>query len=268
MVASRRAVLGAGLALAATACTAPSNAPASNAPASNTAASTAPPGSEAGTLQEVSGHALYLLPQDHKWHTGGIFDSGQVQEWHYWTGFFTDDATGEQFGIFYNITNNPSAPGGPSLWQQGVSFSFGDFAKQELIWSHQLTAVGSLQATLPPDSTSPDDFQYNAKGENVEFTTVYRAEPDTWNFHFTGVAASNGNPPIVMDIVNTAQSPYGYMPVGLGGFENQNIPWNGQNLDPTTLYSLSYYYTGPISSSKGTVTIGGQDPQSHWHDLV
>ena len=123
------------------------------------------PASTADTLQRVTGHALYLLPQDHKWHTGGIFDSGQIQEWHYWTGFFTDDDTGEQFGIFYNITNNPSAPGGPSLWQQGVSFSFGDFAKQELIWSHQPTAVGSLQATRPPDSTSPDDFQYNAKGD-------------------------------------------------------------------------------------------------------
>ena len=144
------------------------------------------PRGQAGALQEVTGHALYLLPQDHKWHTGGIFDSGQVQEWHYWTGFFTDDDTGEEFGIFYNITNNPSAPGGPSLWEQGVSFSFGDFAKQELVWSHQLTAVGSLQATRPPDSTSPDDFQYNAKGENVEFTTVYRAEPDTWRFQLHG----------------------------------------------------------------------------------
>ena len=61
-----------------------------------------------------------------------------------------------------------------------------------------------------------------------------------------------------MDMVNTVQSPYGYMPVGLAGFENQNIPWNGQNLDPATLYSLSYYYTGPISKSKGTVTIGGK----------
>ena len=78
-----------------------------------------------------------------------------------------------------------------------------------------------MQATLPPDSTSPDDFQYNAKGENVEFTTVYRAEPDTWNFRFTGVAATTGNTPIVMDIVNTTQSPYGYMPVALGGFENE-----------------------------------------------
>ena len=210
------------------------------------------------TLERVSGHALYHLPEDHKWHTGGIFDSGQVQEWHYWTGFFTDDHTGEQFGIFYNITNNPSAPGGPSLWEQGVSFSFGDFAKQKLVWSHQLTDVGSLQATRPRRSTSKHDFQYHAEGDNVEFTTTYRAEPDTWRFRFTGVAANNGNSPIAMDMVNTTQSPYGYMPVGLAGFENQNIPWNGQNLDPATLYSLSYYYTGPISKSKGTVTIGGR----------
>ena len=168
MVASRRAVLAGGLALAAAAC-----APASNTPPSNTAAPTAA-GQSPGSLQEVSGHALYSLPQDHKWHTGGIFDSGQVQEWHYWTGFFTDDATGEKFGIFYNITNNPSAPGGPSLWQQGVSFSFGDFAKQELIWSHQPTAVGSLQARRPRHSTSPHDFRYH------DYSTGFRCcmDPD------------------------------------------------------------------------------------------
>ena len=73
MVASRRAVLAGGLALAAAACT-----PASNTPPSNTAAPTAA-GQSPGSLQEVSGHALYSLPQDHKWHTGGIFDSGQIQ---------------------------------------------------------------------------------------------------------------------------------------------------------------------------------------------
>src|SRR4029078_3394404 len=154
-------------------------------------------------LQTFTGHALYLLPQDHKWRTGGIFDTGQFQEWHYWTGFFTDDDTGEEFGIFYNLTNNPSAPGAPSLWGQGVSFSFGDFAKQKLIWAHQPTAVGSLQGTQPPDSTSPDDCQYDPTGGNVEFTTVYRAEPDTWRFQFTGVAANNGNSPLAMDMENT-----------------------------------------------------------------
>ena len=207
----RRAVLGGGLAVAGIG-------PLTAFAASTAEAAPTSPGHDSsrhvGPLQRVTGHALYLLPQDHKWHTGGIFDSGQLQEWHYWTGFFTDDDTGEEFGIFYNITNNPSAPGGPSMWQQGVSFSFGDFAKQKLIWSHQPTAVGSLQARRPRHSTSPDDFQYHAKGENVEFTTVYRAEPDTWHFHFRGVAANNGNSPIAMDMVNTTQSPYGYMPVG------------------------------------------------------
>jgi len=214
---NRRTVQGSGLAMAATAGLLDVGiaSPASAHPNGNGAH---------GALEKVSGHALYSLPQDHKWHTGGIFDSGQLQEWHYLTGFFTDDHTGEQFGIFYNITNNPSAPGGPSTWQQGVLFSFGDFAKQELIWAHQPTAVASLQATRPRHSGSPDDFQYHAEGTNVEFTTTYRAEPDTWRFQFNGVAADNGISPIAMDMVNTAQSPYGYMPVGLGGFENQNIP--------------------------------------------
>ena len=144
---TRRAVLGSGLAAVATAGLMEG---AFASPAS------AHPGGHghSGALQRLSGHALYHLPEDHKWHTGGIFDSGQVQEWHYWTGFFTDDDTGEEFGIFYNITNNPSAPGGPSVWQQGVSFSFGDFAKQKLIWSHQPTDVGSLEARRPRHSTS------------------------------------------------------------------------------------------------------------------
>ena len=142
---NRRTVLGSGLAMAATA---------GLLDAGFASPASAHPHDRSGALQSVSGHALYHLPQDHKWHTGGIFNTGQIQEWHYWTGFFTDDHTGEQFGIFYNITNNPSAPGGPSLWQQGVSFSFGDFAKQKLIWSHQPTAVGSLQATRPRHSTS------------------------------------------------------------------------------------------------------------------
>src|SRR3954453_18494351 len=147
----RRAVLGGGLAVAGIGPLAAFAAPAAEAAATSSGHGGSRLG---GSLQTVSGHALYLLPQDHKWHTGGIFDSGQLQEWHYMTGFFTDDETGEQFGIFYNVTNNPSAPGGPSTWQQGVLFSFGDFAKQELIWSRQVTAVGSLQAGRPPDSTS------------------------------------------------------------------------------------------------------------------
>jgi hypothetical protein len=83
----RRAVLGGGLAVAGM------GPLAAFAP---TAEAAARHGCHDGSLQKVSGHALYSLPQDHKWHTGGIFDTGQLQEWHYWTGFFTDDDTGEK----------------------------------------------------------------------------------------------------------------------------------------------------------------------------
>src|SRR4051812_2067627 len=41
----------------------PTPTPAGQSPGSNVAVD---------TLQRVTGHALYLLPQDHKWHTGGI----------------------------------------------------------------------------------------------------------------------------------------------------------------------------------------------------
>ena len=250
---NRRTVLGSGLAMAATAGLLDVGlaSPASAHPHGH---------GQLDTLERVSGHALYHLPQDHKWHTGGIYDTGQIQEWHYWTGFFTDDDTGEAVRHFLQHHEQPDCSRGvPRCVEQGVIFSFGDFAKQEVdLVAPADRLLAHCRRHGRQHSTSPDDFQYSAKGDNVEFTTVYRAEPDTWNFRFKGVAANNGNSPIAMDMVNTTQSPYGYMPVGLGGFENQNIPWNGQNLDPTTLYSLSYYYTGPISKSKGTVTIGGK----------
>ena len=76
----RRAVLGGGLAVAGIG-------PLTAFAASTAEAAPTSPGHDSsrhvGPLQRVTGHALYLLPQDHKWHTGGIFDSGQLQEWHY-----------------------------------------------------------------------------------------------------------------------------------------------------------------------------------------
>ena len=180
---NRRTILGSGLAIAATAglLDAGFASPASAHPHGH---------GQLDTLERVSGHALYHLPADHKWHAGGIYNTGQIQEWHYLTGFFTDDHTGEEFGIFYNIVNNPTAPGrgDASTFEQVVIFSFGDFTNKKLTWLHQPTAVGSLQATRPKHSTSPDDFQYHAEGENVEFTTIYRADPDTWRFRFKGLS--------------------------------------------------------------------------------
>ena len=80
LVASRRAILGAGLALAATACAPASNTTPSNTPASTASAATAPPGSGQKGLLTTSAHQLYTLPEDHQWHGGGIYDTGQLGE--------------------------------------------------------------------------------------------------------------------------------------------------------------------------------------------
>src|SRR5664279_400540 len=60
--------------------------------------------SETGFIETVSGHSPYTLPRDHKFHGGGIYDTGHIEEWHYVTGFFKDDQTGEELTLFYNLS--------------------------------------------------------------------------------------------------------------------------------------------------------------------
>jgi hypothetical protein len=64
---------------------------------------------EASTIETVSGQALYTLPRDHRWHGGPFYTTVEYWEWHYWTGFATDIASGEEWGLFYtsNTTQLP-----------------------------------------------------------------------------------------------------------------------------------------------------------------
>src|SRR5690242_15822031 len=105
---SRRTLLGSGFALAASA----------GLLEAGGARADALPDARAGSLQRASAHTLFRLPQDHKWHAGGIYATGQLEEWYYWTGFLTDAATKEQFGLFYNLFHEGSAPGkvGYRVW--------------------------------------------------------------------------------------------------------------------------------------------------------
>lgn len=202
-------------------------------------------------LSMDSAHALYTLPLDHQWHAGGIYDAGLLEEWHYWTGFFTDVDTGEEFGVFYNVFHESTGPG---TFRYRPYFSFGDFKAQHLTWTAQVMDV-PLSATAPPDSTSPDDFEYHAETSNTSFTTTFRAEPDTWTLHFKSVASNDGGVPVVMDLALKTQTPYGYMPMLPMGVENENQPWTGKP-DPSTMSSVSYYIGGPKTNAEGTVTIG------------
>ncbi|MEK6439589.1 lipocalin family protein [Pseudonocardia sp. T1-2H] len=241
MVASRRAVLGAGLALAATACT----------PASTAPASTAPPGSGPMGLQTGSAQRLYTLPADHQWHGGGIYDTGLLEEWFYWTGFLTDVDTQEQFGLFYNLFHEGDGPGKYShrLW-----FSLDSLNNDSIVWA--TPDMTSFTAAAAPQSTSPNDFLYSAQGTDTTYETLYRAEPDTWSLKFHG-AAANVPQPVDMAMELHTTTPYGYMPLTPYGVENENMPWTGQT-DPTTMSSLSYYYGAPKTAANGAVKIGNQ----------
>ena len=222
-------------------------------PGQATPAPTAQPqnGADTSRIQSVSGQALYTLPQDHQWHGGGIYATGLLQEWHYWTGFFTDDDTGEQFGLFYSLFREATSASvlGYQAW-----FSLANFQTQDFTWAVQVMDV-PLMSTVPQGSTSPYDFQYSAQTADTSFKTTYLATPDTWSLQFKSVASSVPEP-IGLDLLLTTQTPYGYLPALPMGVENENYPWNGQPSDPSTMYSLSYYYAGPKTSAKGTITVG------------
>ena len=240
---SRRTLLGSGFALAASA----GLLEAGGAPAD------ALPDARAGSLQRASAHTLFRLPQDHKWHAGGIYATGQLEEWYYWTGFLTDAATKEQFGLFYNLFHEGSAPGkvGYRVW-----FALYNLDKNQFFWTVQNMAV-PLAAHRPPKSTSRNDFQYTAHTANTLFRTTYRAKPDIWALRFKSVALNAGKPHIGMNLKLRTHTPYGYLPLTPYGVENENAPWTGKP-NPTTMRALSYYYGAPKTHAAGTVTIGGK----------
>jgi hypothetical protein len=242
----RRAVLGGGLALAGAGPLA-----ALTAPAAQAAPTLASKG--ASRLQTRSAHSVYTLPGDHQWHSGGIYETGLLQEWHYWSGFVTDVDTHEQFGLFYTDFHNANGPG---KFAVTVFFSLMSLDRDDIVWTVQ-PMTSPLTATAPPGSTSPNDFLYAGQAASTRFQTIYRAGPDTWSLQFHS-AAANVPQTIDLSLDLHTQTPYGYLPITPFGMENENQPFTGPPADPTTMYSLSYHYAGPKTDTAGTVTIGNQ----------
>ncbi|MEU1375429.1 lipocalin-like domain-containing protein [Streptomyces triculaminicus] len=208
------------------------------------------PNGSAQRLETTSAHALYTLPADHRWHAGGIYDTGELEEWHYWTGYVTDQATGDEYGLFYNVFHEGVSPG---QFQHRPYFSLGNLKTHQFVWTAG-TLTAPLSATAPPQSTSRDDFQYSVSQSGTSFTTTYRAQADAWNLRFTSPAKSGGGT-ITMDLRAKTRTPYGYTPMTPYGVENENTPWTGKG-DPQTMRSLSYYYGSPKQDVSGTIKVG------------
>ena len=203
-----------------------------------------------GRIETVSGHSPFTLPRDHKFHGGGIYDTGDLEEWHYWTGFFKDDQTGEEFGLFYCWFHAGTAP------RDSLSSSIGNLNTKEFVWLAK--GLPDLVADAPAGSNSADDFQYTCGTPNAETycRTIYRAAADTWSIQCRTVATS----PAVryeMDLKLHTTTPYGYLLVTPTGMEMENTPWTGKS-DAEIMRSVSYYYAGPKTAAKGTITVGGR----------
>lgn len=203
-------------------------------------------------LATTSAHSLFTLPEDHKWHAAGIYNGGLLEEWHYWTGYVTDQDTGEELGLFYNVFNEGVSPG---QTQRRFFFSLGNLKTHDFVWTER-TLPGPLTATAPPGSDSLNDFLYSAQGENTSFTTIHRAKADIWSLRFTSVT-TNTHAKINMNVELRTHTPYGYISMTPYGVENENTPWTGQ-ADPQTMSSLSYYYGAPKQNITGTITIGNR----------
>lgn len=206
-------------------------------------------------IETVSGHAPYTLPRDHKFHGGGIYDTGDLEEWHYFTGFFTDDETGEELALFYNIFREGVKSG--EIVHRLMS-SLGNLKTKEFVWVGKVLP-GPLAATAPAGSTSPDDFQYSydAPTGDTGFTTIYRAAIDTFTFQCNTVASSPAVPYAVDLELAPGNKPFGYMAMTPTGFEPENVPWTGQ-WKPEIVGSTSYYYGASKLSAKGTITVDGR----------
>ena len=178
-----------------------------------------------GRIETVSGQSPYTLPRDHKWHGGGIYDTGNLEEWHYWTGFFTDDETGEELALFYCLFREGVKPG---ELQHLVMFSLGNLKTKDFVWAGKMLH-GPLAATAPEGSTSPDDFQYrySAPNDDTSFTTIYRAATETWAVRCKTVASAR--PCRCRGFELVTRKPFGYMPMTPRGLRDGNRPWTGQS---------------------------------------
>jgi predicted secreted hydrolase len=209
---------------------------------------------DGGRIETVSGHAPYTLPRDHKFHGGGIYDTGDLEEWHYFTGFFKDDQTGEELALFYNIFREGVKPG---VIIHRMMSSLGNLSTKEFVWLGKVLP-GPISATAPAGSTSPDDFQYayNVPGNDTSWTTIYRAATKTWTFRCKAVASSP-EVPYEVDLDLVPDKTFGYLAMTPTGFEPQNVPWTGK-WEPERMGSTSYYYGAPKLAAKGTIKVGGK----------
>ena len=182
---------------------------------------------------------------------GGIYDTGNLEEWHYWTGFFTDDATGEELALFYCLFREGVKPG---ELQHRVMFSLGTSRPRissgrgrccTVPWRRQ-PPKARPRRILPVPLQCPerrhelhDDLSRRDRNLGGPMQDG-RVEP--------GRAVCRGFRAGHQEAVRLHAD-------DAHGVRDGDRPWTGQS-DPQTMSSISYYYGAPKMAVKGTITVG------------
>lgn len=212
-------------------------------------------GAAASTIETTGGQAVYSLPRDHRWHGGPFYETPEYWEWHYWTGFATDTASGEEWGLFYTTMRNAFNPdtGEPVVLHY---LSLTNFATKAFYPSARAATGGGERANFPADSASADDFAYAIdSGDGLALVERYYHADERWQFRVAS-AAVDRQPALAID-VDLVLNPPGYLPTTPTGIEEEGYSRDGL-YNPETMYGLSYYYYAPAMTLTGTIAVGDE----------
>jgi len=193
---------------------------------------------------------VYVLPRDHKFHSGQFYATNHFWEWHYWSGFCTD-AEGNEYAFFLGtdpVGYDPKT-GGYAFLPAVISISPIAEGKKY----HYFGNFPVFQPKRPDDATSPADFQYlmrNDDGWSID--ERYYANDERWILRFK---SKNPNDPWCDLDLRTAAP--GYVPRTPTGIEEEGFNEQGR-YNPQTMHGLSYYYIAPNMPFTGKIGFNGK----------
>jgi predicted secreted hydrolase len=194
---------------------------------------------------------VYVLPRDHKFHSGQFYANNQYWEWHYWSGF-CKDAEGNDYALFFGTDPVGYDPKTGGFGFLPAVFSISPIKEGRKY--HYFNNFPSFEARLPADSTSPADFQYLLRNDEAGWTVDERYYANDERWMFTMRSKNPADPWCDLDIRVGAP---GYIPRTPTGIEEEGFNDQGR-YNPQTMHGLSYYYIAPNMPFTGKVGFAGR----------
>jgi predicted secreted hydrolase len=202
-------------------------------------------------LVVTSQQPVYVLPRDHKFHSGQFYACNDLWEWHYWSGF-CKDKEGNDYALFFGtdpVGYNPQTGGFGFL---PAVFSISPIKEGRKYY--YFNNFPRFEPRVPDDAKTSADFQYLLYNDEAGWAIderYYHAE-ERWTFKMQ--SQNPDDPGCDLDIRLAAP---GYIPRTPTGIEEEGFNDHGR-YNPQTMHGLSYYYIAPKMPFTGTVCYAGK----------